>query len=150
MSDSFAIQWAVTHQAPLFIEFPREEYWSGLSFPSPGDLPDPGIKSSCISCLGKQILYHWATRKSQTSYTDTWNKHVNSYHSKHSIYISCCHYCSRSSVFFPSSPFHFLAFKRTLPLFCHLNFISFMSLRALSLSSRQESVTYRIWGALEG
>ena len=31
-------------QAPLSLEFPRQEYWSGLSFPSPGDLPDPGIK----------------------------------------------------------------------------------------------------------
>ena len=34
----------VAHQAPLFIEFSRQEYWSGLPFPSPGDLPDPGIK----------------------------------------------------------------------------------------------------------
>ena len=33
-----------THQAPLSMEFSRQEYWSGLPFPSPGDLPDPGIK----------------------------------------------------------------------------------------------------------
>ena len=32
------------HQAPLFVEFSRQEYWSGLLFPSPGDLPDPGIE----------------------------------------------------------------------------------------------------------
>ena len=32
-------------QAPVSIEFPRQEYWSGLPFPPPGDLPDPGIKS---------------------------------------------------------------------------------------------------------
>ena len=32
------------HQAPLSIEFSRKEYWSGLPFPSPGDLPDPGIE----------------------------------------------------------------------------------------------------------
>ena len=31
-------------QAPLSVEFSSQEYWSGLSFPSPGDLPDPGIK----------------------------------------------------------------------------------------------------------
>ena len=31
-------------QAPLFIEFSRQEYWGGLPFPSPGDLPNPGIK----------------------------------------------------------------------------------------------------------
>ena len=33
-----------SHQAPLSIEFSRQEYWSGLPFPSPGDLPDPGIE----------------------------------------------------------------------------------------------------------
>ena len=32
------------HQAPLFMEFSRQQYWSGLPFPSPGDLPDPGIE----------------------------------------------------------------------------------------------------------
>ena len=31
-------------QAPLSVEFSSQEYWSGLSFPSPGDLPDPGVK----------------------------------------------------------------------------------------------------------
>ena len=36
--------WAVAHQAPLSMGFFREEYWSGLSFSSPGDLPDPGIE----------------------------------------------------------------------------------------------------------
>ena len=37
--------WAVAHQAPLSMEFSRQEYWSGLPFPFPGDLLDPGIKS---------------------------------------------------------------------------------------------------------
>ena len=37
-------QWTVTHQASLSMGFPRQEYWSGLPFPSPGDLPDLGIK----------------------------------------------------------------------------------------------------------
>ena len=36
--------WTGAHQAPLSIRFSRQEYWSGLPFPSPGDLPDPGIK----------------------------------------------------------------------------------------------------------
>ena len=36
--------WTVAHQAPLSIGFFRQELWSGLPFPSPGDLPDPGIK----------------------------------------------------------------------------------------------------------
>ena len=36
--------WTVAHQAPLSMGFSRQEYWSGLPFPSPGDLPDPGTK----------------------------------------------------------------------------------------------------------
>ena len=35
----------VASQAPLYVGFPRQEYWNGLLFPTPGDLPDPGIKS---------------------------------------------------------------------------------------------------------
>ena len=37
--------WTTARQAPLSMGFPRQEYWSGLPFPSLGDLPDPGIKS---------------------------------------------------------------------------------------------------------
>ena len=40
----FATPWTVARQAPLSMGFSRPEYWSGLPFPSPGDLPDPGIK----------------------------------------------------------------------------------------------------------
>ena len=36
--------WTVASQPPLSMEFSRQEYWSGLPFPSPGDLPDPGIE----------------------------------------------------------------------------------------------------------
>ena len=40
----FATLWTVALQAPLSMEFPRQEYCSGLPFPPPGDLPNPGIK----------------------------------------------------------------------------------------------------------
>ena len=40
----FGIPWTVAHQAPPSMGFSRQEYWSGLPFPSPGNLPDPGIK----------------------------------------------------------------------------------------------------------
>ena len=40
----FATPWTVAHQAPRSMGFSRHEYWSGLPFPSPGDLPDPGIE----------------------------------------------------------------------------------------------------------
>ena len=41
--------WTVAHQAPLFMEFSRQEYWSGLPFPSPWDLPDSGIKPKSLA-----------------------------------------------------------------------------------------------------
>ena len=40
----FATPWTVAYQAPLSMEFFRQKYWSGLPFPSAGDLPDPGIE----------------------------------------------------------------------------------------------------------
>ena len=40
----FVTPWTVAHQPPPSMEFSRQEYWSGLPFPSPGDLPDPGIE----------------------------------------------------------------------------------------------------------
>ena len=40
----FATPWTVAYQAPQSMEFSRQEYWSGLLFPSPGDLPNPGIE----------------------------------------------------------------------------------------------------------
>ena len=40
----FGTQWAVARRTRLSMGFPRQEYWSGLPFPSPGDLPNPGIK----------------------------------------------------------------------------------------------------------
>ena len=42
--DSFTTPWPVDRQVPLSMGFPRQEYWSGLPFPSPGDLPGPGIE----------------------------------------------------------------------------------------------------------
>ena len=44
VSDSFVIPQTVALQTPLFMVFPRQEYWNGLAFPSPGDLPNPGIE----------------------------------------------------------------------------------------------------------
>ena len=83
MTNSFVTLWTVARQAPLSMEFPRQEYWSGLPFPSsrnlphqgiepcllhcrwipsPGDLPNPGTKPESPT-LERQILYHRATRE---------------------------------------------------------------------------------------
>ena len=52
--------WTVAHQAPLSMVFPRQEYWSGLTFPSPKDLPDPGIEhaSSAFQADSLPRSYH--------------------------------------------------------------------------------------------
>ena len=53
---------AIAHQAPLFMEFSRHVYWSGLPFPSPGDLPDPGIQLVSSALLANSLLLtHWGS-----------------------------------------------------------------------------------------
>ena len=48
----FATLWTVAGQAPLSMGFTREEYWDGLPFPPPGDLPNPGIKGMSEAATG--------------------------------------------------------------------------------------------------
>ena len=50
--------WTVAQQAPLSVGFPRQEYWSGLPFPSLGDLLDPGIKPESPSLADSLPLSH--------------------------------------------------------------------------------------------
>ena len=52
----FEIPWTVVCQAPLSMEFSSEEYWSGLPSPSPGDLPDPGLKPKSPALQGNSFL----------------------------------------------------------------------------------------------
>ena len=52
MSDSMT-PWTTVHQAPLSMGFSRQEYWSGLPFLSPGDLPKPGIKPVSPALAGR-------------------------------------------------------------------------------------------------
>ena len=58
---TLATSWTVAYQAPLSMGFPRQEHWSGLPIPSPGDLPDPGVKPGFPTLAGdlhcRQILY---------------------------------------------------------------------------------------------
>ena len=51
----FAITRTIAHEAPLFMEFSWREHWSGLPFPSPGDLTDPGIELM-------SLILHWQAR----------------------------------------------------------------------------------------
>ena len=56
MSDSFVTPCIVAHQAPLSMGFSRQESWSGLPFPPPGDLPNPVIKPSLLLSLALRYL----------------------------------------------------------------------------------------------
>ena len=57
-----ATPWTVAHQAPLSMKFSRQGYWSGLPFPIPGELPDPGIEPVSLHLLHcRQILYRRAS-----------------------------------------------------------------------------------------
>ena len=78
----------VTHQAPLSTGFPRQEYWNGLPFPSPGDLPDPGIEPTSpawlvdslpLSHLGSPaflFLDYQFIIKGHSSVTARWKRYI--------------------------------------------------------------------------
>ena len=51
MSQLFVTPWTVAHQTLLSMGFSRQEYWSGLPFPSPGGLPEPGIEPTSLASL---------------------------------------------------------------------------------------------------
>ena len=53
---ALASPWTVACQAPLSMGFSRQEYWSGLPFPSPGDLPDPGIEPKSPALEANSLL----------------------------------------------------------------------------------------------
>ena len=61
----FVTPWTVAHRAPLSMGFPRQEYWSGLPFPTREDLPDPGIKP-----MSPVSLLHWQV--GFFNHRDTW------------------------------------------------------------------------------
>ena len=63
VSNSHVTQWTITRQAPGSIEFPRQEYWSGqlaISFSRVSSRPRDW---TWVSCIGRWVLYHWATRE---------------------------------------------------------------------------------------
>ena len=66
MSDS-AAPWTVAHLAPLSMGFSRQEYWRGFPFPSPGDIPNPGIEpeSPLSPALQVDLLSHQGSLKSE-------------------------------------------------------------------------------------
>ena len=74
----FAIPWTVAPQVPLFMGFSRQEYWSRLSFPSPRDLPNPGIELGCPALQVDSLLSEAPEKPSlnlvifRSPYSDIW------------------------------------------------------------------------------
>ena len=66
----FVTLWTLAHQAPLSMGFSRQEYWSGLPFPPPGNLPDPGIQPAFLMFLALAGRFFTAN--------STWESHVSS------------------------------------------------------------------------
>ena len=66
----FVTLWTIAHQAPLSMGLSRQEYWSGVPFPSPG--MSPLRNQTSISCIGRKILYNWATWETQRQ--QVWGK----------------------------------------------------------------------------
>ena len=69
MSASFVTQWTVACQAPLFMGFPRQEYWSGLLFFLQGIFPIQGWNLGLLHC--RKILYCWDTREAPFPFLST-------------------------------------------------------------------------------
>ena len=70
----FATPWTVAHQAPLSMGFSRREYWSGLPFLPPGDLPDPGIQSASLTSPASagRFFITGGTWEAPCIYMDIW------------------------------------------------------------------------------
>ena len=82
----FATTWSVACQAPLSMGFSRREYWSGLPFPPPGELPNPGVESvfPMSPAIGMQALHHSRPLGSPKQYVTSLIYHFK----------TCSHYIS--------------------------------------------------------
>ena len=101
MSDCLRLSWTIARQAPLSMEFSRQEYWSGLPFPSPGDRPYPGIKPTTLRLL------HWQVDSLPLHHLG--NPHVHStFHLKLEQYRACRRYRERLELFLSTKNEHTL------------------------------------------
>ena len=106
------IPWTVALQAPLSMEFSRQQYWSGSPCPSPGDLSDPGIKPGFPALQADSLLTVWATKEAWFGLRDGFdlriqimciclvhNKHLKVLDSSISLVFICWHCCCKYMVF---------------------------------------------------
>ena len=97
MASSFVAVWTVARQAPLSVGFPRQEYWSGPPFPSPGDLSDPGVEPH---------LLHWQVGSLPLSHQGSPRMHPLSSVQFSSVAQSCLTLCNPMNLSMPGLPVH--------------------------------------------
>ena len=104
LSCSFATSWTEACHALLSMGFPRQEHWSGLPFPSPGDLPDLGIKPSLLYC--RQTVYQLSFKGSPKEH-GRYSK-FDDYHSVQfrSVAQLCSTLCDPMNCSTPGFPVH--------------------------------------------
>ena len=78
MCDPFVTPWTVALQAPLSMEFSRQEYWSGFPFPSPGDLPDPGTELTSLVSPALAARFFTTAPPGKNTHYSLWD-HVSNY-----------------------------------------------------------------------
>ena len=108
----FVTPWAEVPQAPLSMGFSRQEYWSGLVFPPPGDFPNPGSNLSLLQC--RWIFYHWTTWEAQECFDPALNQcgKIIPHIKDHSLMILPICKVHKSTTFF------FICFKFVNLYFC--------------------------------
>ena len=96
MSNCFATPWIIAHQAPLSMGFPMHDYWSGLPFPSPGDLPNLGMELLSPSLKADSLpLSH----KGRPVVSDTLLQQ-NKFVQQQSIFVAFCLFASQNAFSF--------------------------------------------------
>ena len=75
----FVTLWTIAHQTPLSVGFSRQEYWSGLLFPSPGDIPNPGIEPASLVSPALAVGFFttsatWEAQQGTESTLEEWTR----------------------------------------------------------------------------
>ena len=106
----FTTPWTIAHQAPPSMGFSRQEHWSGLPFPSPGDLSNPGLNLCLLHC--RQTLYHLKHQRHPKGNPEAMPHKSDSNHHKGTTLPVTCPVClCKYGTLFPSDKYLFIYFS---------------------------------------
>ena len=100
VSNSLWPPWTVAYQAPQSVEFSRQEYWSGLPFPSPGDLPNPGIEPKSPALQADTLPSEPPGKPAWNSYLPWFKNCFLSEAVSSPLWLSFCSVCSLCAFLF--------------------------------------------------